>query len=86
MRTIWKFDLDVDDSAQVKNMPQDAEILFIHQQDGLLMMWASVVPERALVKRKFAVHGTGHPIPQDHEYVGSAVMPPFVWHVFEIKD
>ena len=86
MRTIRKFDLEIDDSPQVKEMPRDAEILFIHPQDGLLMMWTLVVPERARVRRQFAVHETRHPIPQDREYVGSAVMPPFVWHVFEIKD
>lgn len=34
--------------------------------------------------RTFHIVGTGHPIPPRTKHVGSVVMPPYVWHVFEV--
>jgi hypothetical protein len=33
--------------------------------------------------RTFHIVGTGHPVPSRTKHVGSVVMPPYVWHVFE---
>ena len=85
MTTIWKFEIALKDGPQPVQMPRDAYILFVYAQFGSIMLWAQVVPERAKETRTFSVHGTGHPINPDSEYVGTAMMPPFVWHVFELK-
>ena len=36
--------------------------------------------------RGFAIIGTGHDVPSGAEYVGTAHVGPFVWHVFERFD
>lgn len=35
--------------------------------------------------RHFQVYGTGHQIPEGWGHVGSALVGPFVWHLFEKK-
>lgn len=39
--------------------------------------------QQATVVRTFHIVGTGHPIPPRTKHVGSVLMPPFKWHVFE---
>lgn len=35
------------------------------------------------VVRTFHIVGTGRPIPKGTKHVGSVLMPPYKWHVFE---
>lgn len=34
-------------------------------------------------KRTVRVYGTGHPIPDTSRHLGSVVIEPYVWHVYE---
>jgi len=81
-KTIWKFPLAITD-RQVLPMPPGAKILSVAPQAGILTLWAEVQPDLTPTSRRVTIVGTGNPIPaHPGEFVGTAVMPPFVWHVY----
>ena len=80
--TIWKFGLEVT-RVQELEVPEVFRVLHVGNQGGSLCLWAEVDPQSATTKRTFRIIGTGHPVPVGLEYIGSAVIDPFVWHVFQ---
>lgn len=87
MKTIYKYALRVTDEQRV-DLPRGAVVRLVAVQGNTLCLWAEVDPEAPLSPRTFRIHGTGHPIlTTDDEilfYVGSVMMDPFVWHVYEV--
>lgn len=87
MKTIYKYALRVTDEQRV-DLPRGAVVRLVAVQGHALCLWAEVDPEAPLSSRTFRIYGTGHPIlTTDDEilfYVGSVVMDPFVWHVYEV--
>lgn len=79
MRAVWKFDLE---DGPVLRLPVGATVLTAQSQAGRLCLWAVVDPEAAREDRKVHVIGTGQPVPEDVQYVGTVQEGPFVWHVF----
>ena len=81
MKTIWKFSLAK--SLDVP-MPRGATIVSVQLQEGFgLCIWAIVDSEAEQRTRHFVQVGTGHPIAEYLEYVGTWQELPFVWHLFE---
>ena len=68
-------------------MPKGAELLSVANQDGCLCLWANVDADKQFETRFVKIIGTGNPIPQDmgvdRRFIGTVLMDPFVWHVFE---
>jgi len=90
MQQIWKYPLALTD-LQLISMPEKAEILSVADQDGTLCLWAMVDPNALRSEvRAIEIIGTGNPISTPIGYarlfIGTAVMRPFVWHVFERLD
>jgi hypothetical protein len=85
-KTIWKYVLQVTDH-QVFMMPKGAEILSVANQGGQLCLWAEVDPNAEYEERTFDIIGTGNPMYSDmgvsRLFIGTVLMPPFVWHVYE---
>jgi hypothetical protein len=84
MRTIWKFTL-LPDGGPVE-MPIGATVLSTAFQGDDLRLWAIVNEDaEGREKRRFAVHGTGHTLPDDPgAFIGTALHPGgLVFHVFE---
>ena len=83
MRAVWKYELRITDT-QLLQMPRSAEVLTVANQGGKLCIWVLLDPsDTPLVNRRFLVVGTGNACSvDDYEYLGSAVISPFVWHVF----
>ena len=83
---IWKYELQVTDMQPVE-MPKGAELLSVANQNGTLCLWAKVDADKERETRHIEIIGTGNPIPQDmgvdRRFIGTAVVNPFVWHVFE---
>lgn len=81
---VWKYPLDLIDIQKI-NMPAGARILSVDNQKGILCLWAMVNEENPEQLRTIEIVGTGQePIPSFHRtFIGTAVMPQFVWHVFE---
>lgn len=87
---IWKYDLVIDDRQTVE-MPVGAKLLSVAVQprpgtSGTPCLWAMVDPKQSMQQRTIAIYGTGNPIPENPgEFIGTVLMPPFVWHVFATR-
>jgi hypothetical protein len=83
---IWKYTLAITNLQEVE-MPLGAQILSVGDQGGQLCLWALVVPQRGSSKRVIEIIGTGNPMEMyltyPRRFIGTVLMPPFVWHVFE---
>jgi hypothetical protein len=83
---IWKYTLAITDTQDIE-MPSGARILSVANQNGELCLWALVPTANATKTRCIEIIGTGNPISPNHEasrrFIGTAVINPFVWHVFE---
>ena len=90
MQRIYKYELAITDIQQI-SMPVRARVLSVANQGGKLCLWAMVTPNTPYNLRSFRIIGTGNPIednPFDKNptgaFIGTVLMPPFVWHVFEL--
>lgn len=86
MIKIYKYPLEVIDMIEIQ-MPEDAVILSVQSQMGLLQLWAEVDTEKELTRYTFMILGTGHvvPVPSDQrEYIGTVQHNGFVWHIYLI--
>lgn len=86
-KQIWKYALGMHDLQEVA-MPRGAAILSVAEQNGHLCLWAMVDADAPRENRMIAIVGTGNPIPSvdglELRFIGTSVIPPFVWHVFEL--
>lgn len=85
MKTVWKYEFEISDSVQEKDIPCDGEIVHCGPQSGLVCIWVLGDPKCGLQSRQFVVHGTGHPVAAHESYIGTVMMLPLVWHLFERK-
>ena len=85
--TIFKFELKITD-RQLLFLTEGATVISIGNQRGNLCLWVLLDPEATTKPITIAVIETGHPINKDTKmkHLGSAVIEPFVWHVFELLD
>lgn len=86
-RTVWKFEVPVDDDWHEIELPAPAKIVHVGTQPGgmpgyrKITFWAEVDPSsQQTYRRKFRIYGTGHTISGQH--VGSTFDGPFVWHLY----
>ena len=84
---VWKYELQLTDT-QLVDMPKGAELLSVANHRGVLCLWAKVDADQEMETRYIEIIGTGNPMPQDmggdRRFIGTAVIDPFVWHVFEL--
>ena len=92
MKTIWKFNLRIDDDIQTISMPEGAQILSVGLQQGKPMIWAEVDSEADNESRRFWILGTGQPITKTifaREFIGTfqivGSIGTLVGHAFEVK-
>lgn len=88
MRTIYRYELDVDAGFSYIDMPEGAKVLSISTErtDPYIEMWAGVDTDSPLVIRQFAVVGTGREIPIGFvRFIGTVMVDKgeYVFHVFE---
>ena len=86
-RVIWKYQLaanaySVKDEVHLQ-IPEGFTLLSVAVRDGALCLWAQVDPSRPLVGKLIQIVGTGDPFKIPIRFLGTVVMKPFVWHVFE---
>ena len=89
MVVIWKFQLEITDRQDVE-MPVGSEILYAGNQHEQLCLWVMCDGTYPKKSRLIEIVGTGHPIkPQRNHrrhFIGTVIIDPFVWHVFEIEE
>ena len=86
MRTIFKYPVQIADQFDVE-MPAGASVLSVQVQGDQPQMWVAVDTEARVVRRAFAVRGTGHPLQRDvGRFVGTFQMlgGALVFHLFDI--
>lgn len=84
MRTVYKYPIQVTDEFDLQ-LPQGAEILHVAAQNYKPYLWALVDPDQPIEKRRFAVRGTGHPVDEHLQHLGTFLLADdtFVGHLFE---
>lgn len=84
---IYKYRLSAQDEITMP-LPKGVQILSVIAQDGQLCVYAKVpdakpVDVQPMIDVRFSVRGTGHPLSgTEGEFLGTAQIGPFVWHVF----
>jgi hypothetical protein len=84
-RSVWKFEVPVDDQWHEISMPLPARVLHVDCQGGFgtVQVWAEVTPDGDDTDtRKMRAFGTGFEIPNGASHVGTGLAGPFVWHVY----
>lgn len=94
MRTIWKYELAVEDRIELE-MPRGAELLTVQTQAGRPRLWALVDPIEPHETRRFRLYGTGHAVSDpprtttepSQVYVGTfqVFQGEGVFHLFEVR-
>lgn len=82
MRTVHKYPLAITD-AQVFLVQVNAIPLHVDNQNGQLTLWMEIETTESMLSRTVYVVGTGNEVPNmATNYVGSAIVSQFVWHVY----
>ena len=85
MRTVWKYDVPIDDEVHTHLIPNDDRIVGVGlQRPNVVTFWCEVNPKRAAPERAFVVIGTGHRVPHLGQHLGLVFDGPFVWHLYEV--
>jgi len=86
MKTIFKYQLVVEDSQTIK-IPKGGDILSLQVQHGIPCLWILVDTEqKEKESRVFEMYGTGHIIHDyNKKYIGTFIIRKglLVFHVFE---
>jgi hypothetical protein len=85
-RAIWKFPclstgpfcVDVQAPGHIRHVGRDPAT-------GLIAFWAEVDPYAPKRQRKFQIFATGDEIPIDASPLGTVILDPLVWHLFELR-
>ena len=83
MRTVWKITLN--QPEQDFDLPRGARVVHVATQDDNPCVWLDLDTSRIVQSRTFAAYGTGHLVPEDAAYVGTArgVAGGLVFHIYE---
>ena len=87
-RVVHKYEVGFGQFARV-DMPLGAKLLYVAGQPTrvgeAIFVWAEVDPTAALTRRQIGYFATGDRLPDDAEYVGTAITRggASVWHVYE---
>lgn len=82
---IWKFPLEIID-WQTIDMPASSEVISVHEQHGLVCIWAKVATGLPITKRGVAIFGTGHALSGSAgKFIGTVLVDhgSLVLHVFD---
>lgn len=87
MKRIFRYEIPVTDFPTIE-IPENSQFLsFGVGARGELAVWFIVDEDQHCRGIKFRLYGTGHPVnctPNgwSGQFLGTAVTPPFVWHLF----
>lgn len=87
-RTIYKYDVPVDDQVHQIGMPRGATILHVACQNSAdtVQIWVECLPSAPPEIRSFIVYGTGHAVHESGVYHGTCLAADgaLVWHLYEV--
>ena len=82
--TVYKYEISFVDEFLIE-MRRYAKLLHVDVQHGVPYVWAFVVPTEPMMKRRFRLAGTGHPLEIIGAHVGTFLTAggDLVWHLFD---
>lgn len=82
-KTVYKYPLRAD--SDITELGLSGRVLHFAEQHGRLVLWAHHTNTQPML-RKFQVVGTGQPVPENSEYIGSTLTSGghFVFHLYEV--
>lgn len=84
MIRVWKYVISPMNDVPDISTPEGAKLVHVGLHGKQIGLWFEVNPaEKHSIIRSFRVYGTGHPIEMG-SHVGTVIMIPFVWHVYEL--
>ena len=87
MKVIYKYEFNVgipvDRIEREFYMPANAKIVHFDNQSGNLCMWALVDTTLDRINRRFVLYYTGSPLRSDCEYIATAQLGRYVYHLTE---
>ena len=63
-----------------------AQLLRVGEQSGQLFVWVRRSNQDVSLRYTLVVRGTGQMYPDHWAYLGTAQIPPFVWHVLQCTE
>ncbi len=94
VETIWKYEIEVNDSISIE-MPKGARGIHVGVQlddfngKEKVCLWAVVNPKNIIETRRFVVRGTGHSFKgEEGEHLGTFMLyeGALVFHLFEYQE
>lgn len=81
---IWKYDVSLEKGEyQILEIPRFSRILTVQNQGNNQCIWVEVNPEYNKEKWGFFWVGTGNPIPENVEYIGTIQVSIYVFHLYK---
>jgi hypothetical protein len=91
-RAVWRFEVPVDDDAHVLELPTHFGVhppLHVAARDARFVeFWIEAIEDYGTLSRHvLQVFGTGHDLPENAEWRGTAVAPyGLVWHLYQLRE
>lgn len=80
MKTVWKYELtEREITVQVS---QSFQVLSVQDQGGIPCVWILVDSDDTSKRIEILAVGTGHPTPENLNFIGTFQEGRHVWHVF----
>jgi len=86
MRTIWKYPIFIVPSITIIYKPKGAILRYVGIQGPDPCVWFEVENTPRLEECIIKVFGTGQPIPDDGQYLGTCQQYGYVWHLYEFRE
>ena len=83
-RTVHKYKLELTSEVQRWLMRETYKVVHVGLQNGFIHLWVEVDTDTYNAERRFQIFGTGHNIPDSAVHVGSVMVDPYVWHVYDV--
>ena len=82
-KVIWKYIIPIQDEPVTIRIPDASKCIYVVNQNDKLCVWFEIPNTQSTeIPYEFYVVGTGHPMSHDLRYLGTALFPPFVWHLY----
>jgi hypothetical protein len=82
---LWKYPITNFHLAPTElEIPKGGEVLAVQNQFEVPTIWVKVNPDNEKEKRKFQIYGTGHPLDENIDYIGTFQEDngQLIWHLF----
>lgn len=82
MRTIYKFWIHPSNEPTTFSLPKNWRPLHFGYQGSDTAVWIEVDTDQPAQEVRLQIFGTGHTIPANATWIGTAVGSVFVWHLY----